>query len=110
MHLEAKKNLPEKRKKEKLPLDVAPSSKQSFEQVFAVEMDETDTKTTEPEASSVHKDEIQSSTQGVCDSAVLNLLPFSMTTARPLKNINVMERVSLFPFQLLNLVHVLPSV
>lgn len=85
LHLAFSKNLPEKRKKEKLPLDVAPSSKQSlerFEQIFAAKMEETNTNTTEPEASSVHKDEIQSSIQGVSDSAALNTLPFFIDNSK----------------------------
>lgn len=111
MHIESKKNPPEKRKKEKLPLDVAPPSKQSqvLEQVLAVEMEETNTKT-EPEASSVHEDKMQSSTRGVCGSDALIPPPFSMTTPRALKASNAMDCVSLFLFQLLNLAHVLPSV
>lgn len=71
--LESKKNLTEKKEKEKLPVDVTPSSKQPlerFEQVFSVEMDKTSTKTTEPEASSAHKDEIQRSILGVCDCCI----------------------------------------
>lgn len=52
----------------KLPVDVAPSSKEPlkrFEQVLSVEMEETNTKTTDTEVQCVPKTEILSSTQGV---------------------------------------------
>lgn len=51
-----------------LPVDVAPSSEQPlkrFEQVLAVEMDETNTKTTDTEVQCIPKTEILGSTQGV---------------------------------------------
>lgn len=89
---ESKKNLTEKRKKEKLPVDVASSSEQSlkkFEQVFAEETNGTNIKTTEPEALSVHKAETLSCTQGVC--AALNLVLSSTTATRPLEDTHVME-------------------
>ncbi|TNM99026.1 protein Spindly isoform X1 [Takifugu flavidus] len=63
---ESKRNLTEKRKKVKLPVDVAPSSKEPlkrFEQVLSVEMEETNTKTTDTEVQCVPKTEILSSTQ-----------------------------------------------
>lgn len=97
MVLESKKNLAEKKEKEKLPVDATPSSKQPlerFEQVFSEEMDKTSTKTTELEASSAHKDEIQRSILGACDFAALSHLQFSMTTERARKNIIDMECVA----------------
>uniref|UniRef100_A0A674PMK3 Protein Spindly n=1 Tax=Takifugu rubripes TaxID=31033 RepID=A0A674PMK3_TAKRU len=63
---ESKRNLTQKRKKVKLPVDVAPSSKEPlkrFEQVLSVEMEETNTKTTDTEVQCVPKTEILSSTQ-----------------------------------------------
>lgn len=105
---ESKKNQTEKRKKEKLPVDVAPSSEQSlkkFEQVFAEETNETNINTTEPETLSVHKTETLSCTQGVC--AALNLVPSSIKATKYLENTHVMECQFLFQ---MNQGHVLPSV
>ncbi|XP_049441682.1 protein Spindly isoform X2 [Epinephelus fuscoguttatus] len=67
---EAKKNLIQKRKKEKLPVDIVPSSEDTKldkgEQLVAVEMNVTNTKAAEPEADTSHTAEALSSTQGVC--------------------------------------------
>ncbi|XP_037635995.1 protein Spindly isoform X1 [Sebastes umbrosus] len=68
---EAKKNLIQKRKKEKLPVDIVPSSEETTldkgERVVVVEMDVTNTaKTADPEADTSHTAEAVSSTQGVC--------------------------------------------
>ncbi|XP_074503939.1 protein Spindly isoform X1 [Sebastes fasciatus] len=68
---EAKKNVIQKRKKEKLPVDIVPSSEETTldkgERVVAVEMDVTNTaKTADPEADTSHTAEAVSSTQGVC--------------------------------------------
>eukprot|EP00064_Thunnus_orientalis_P018285 superscaffoldBa00004164_g18381 len=64
---EAKKNLIQRRKKEKLPVDIVPSSEAATfdkgEQVVAVEMDVTNTKTTDPEADTCPTAEPVSSTQ-----------------------------------------------
>ncbi|XP_074503940.1 protein Spindly isoform X2 [Sebastes fasciatus] len=65
---EAKKNVIQKRKKEKLPVDIVPSSEETTldkgERVVAVEMDVTNTaKTADPEADTSHTAEAVSSTQ-----------------------------------------------
>ncbi|XP_037635996.1 protein Spindly isoform X2 [Sebastes umbrosus] len=65
---EAKKNLIQKRKKEKLPVDIVPSSEETTldkgERVVVVEMDVTNTaKTADPEADTSHTAEAVSSTQ-----------------------------------------------
>lgn len=67
--VESKKNLIQKRKKEKLPVDIIPSSEQTLdkgEQVVAVEMDITNTKTADPDAQTPPTAEAVSSTQGLC--------------------------------------------
>lgn len=63
LSLDAKKALIQKRKKEKLPVDITPSSEDTTlnrEQVVAAEMDVMNTKTADPEAEAV------GFTQGVC--------------------------------------------
>ncbi|XP_038555810.1 protein Spindly isoform X1 [Micropterus salmoides] len=66
----AKKNLIQKRKKEKLPVDVTPSSEETTldksEQAVAVEMDVTNTKTTDPKGDTCCAAESSSFTDGVC--------------------------------------------
>ncbi|XP_045887506.1 protein Spindly isoform X2 [Micropterus dolomieu] len=66
----AKKNLIQKRKKEKLPVDVTPSSEETTldksEQAVAVEMDFTNTKTTDPKGDTCCAAESSSFTDGVC--------------------------------------------
>ncbi|XP_051274988.1 protein Spindly [Dicentrarchus labrax] len=66
---EGKKNLLQKRKKEKLPVGIIPSSEEATldkgEQVVAVEMDVTATKTAEPEADPSPTAEAAISTQSV---------------------------------------------
>ncbi|XP_035525075.1 protein Spindly [Morone saxatilis] len=66
---EAKKNLLQKRKKEKLPVDIIPSSEEATldkgEQVVAVELDVTTTKTAQPKADPSPTAEAAISTQGV---------------------------------------------
>ena len=71
LSLEAKKNVIQKRKREKLPVDIVPSSEETTldqgEQLVAVEMDVTNTaKTADPEADTSHPAEAVSSTRGVC--------------------------------------------
>lgn len=69
LSVEAKKNLIQKRKKEKLPVDIVPSSEETTcdrsEQVVTVEMDVTQ-KTAEPEADICPTAQALSSKQGVC--------------------------------------------
>ncbi|XP_029297018.1 protein Spindly, partial [Cottoperca gobio] len=64
---EAKKNLTQKRKGEKLPFDIIPSSEETTldkgERVVAMEMDVTNTKTADPEADCCCTAETVSSTQ-----------------------------------------------
>lgn len=70
LSVEAKKNLIQKRKKEKLPLDTVPSSEETTldkgEHVVTVEMDVTYNKAADPEADICPTVEALSSTQGVC--------------------------------------------
>lgn len=70
MSVEAKKNPIQKRKKEKLPVDIIPSSEEMMlvkgEQVVAVVMDVTHPKTAEPEADIRPSAEALNATQGLC--------------------------------------------
>ncbi len=69
LSLEAKKNLIQKRKKEKLPVDVISASEGSTldkcEQVVAMEMDVTNTKTSDPEVDTSTAEAV-SPTHAVC--------------------------------------------
>ena len=59
----------QKRKLEKLPVDIIPSSEQTLdkcEQVVAVEMDVTNTKIGEPQVHTTPPAEALISTQGLC--------------------------------------------
>lgn len=67
--LDSKKNLIQKRKKEKLPVDIIPPSEHIVgkgEQVVALDMDIRDAKSAEPEAQTLPTPETLSSTQGLC--------------------------------------------
>lgn len=94
--LESKKNLIQKRKKEKLPVDIVPSSEPTLdkcEQVAAVEMDLSPTETADTEAPFPPPAKAVNSTQGLCTWCHKLLLEtgqklglgktFSMKGARP---------------------------
>ncbi len=73
---EAKKNLIQRRKKEKLPVDIVPSNEETLhrgEQTVAMEMDVTNTKTAEPETNVSPPADAVSSTQGVCVSVSVSV-------------------------------------
>ncbi|XP_010748938.2 protein Spindly [Larimichthys crocea] len=66
---DAKKNPIQKRKKEKLPVDITPSEETTIDKgqhVVAVEMDVTNTKTEDPAAHTSPTAEAVNATQGVC--------------------------------------------